>query len=105
MNDSTSTAPPYPLIHSPLALSCLSLALSFLLPASGPHPARLTLPHVFYPSHPCQQRWTLWPTEHSHAFRFYVTAANTALSVPAKLQSQHAKFELRPLDDNGNNYM
>jgi hypothetical protein len=31
-------------------------------------------------------------------------AANTALSAPAKLQSQHTKFKLRPLDDNGDNY-
>ena len=31
-------------------------------------------------------------------------AANTTPSAPAKLQSQHAKFELRPLDDNGDNY-
>jgi len=32
-------------------------------------------------------------------------AANTTPSVPAKLQSQHAKFKLRPLDNNGDNYM
>ena len=31
-------------------------------------------------------------------------ATNTTLSAPAKLQSQHTKFKLCPLNNNGDNY-